>query len=238
MFLIGVKYVNKVTKIISVVIIFMISLLLLLFMDFYEASSYLKFKNFQIENMSIKYDSNNENSADIVNTIQLIARKHNVILMKSNVDGKKENATKVYVSLENIEELYQLLEKNFQIKTMNAEKNNSSFISTFDQNSSNQIGLIKDLFGDHFYTYYLMDEMIEKNDSLFGNYTILYTDFQDYSNFINEMNELLGYNTYSSAFSSNIHNYILILIIGSSIFLLLFYFIFQVYEYYNHSKKL
>ena len=229
---------KQMTKIISIIILFTISSLTFLFMDFYEASYYLKLKDFQIENMSIKYDGEDNSFSEVINEIQTIAEKHNVILIKSNVDNIKENSIKVYISAKNIDELCELLSKNFKVDILDNEKNDNSFISTFNHENNDQIGIIDDLFEDHFYTYYLMDTMIEKNDGLFGNYSILYTDFQNYSNFMNEINELLGYNTYSTSFSNNVQNYIAILLAGSLIFLLLFYFIFQVYEYYNNSKKI
>lgn len=229
---------GKIAKIIPIIMIVTISIFFLLLINFKEANRYLNFKDFDVETMSIKYDSNNKTLIDSVKVLQSVARENNIILAKSNVDSKKENAQNVYLSLDTIDELTEFLDKNFKITNINNEKNNDNFISTYNQKSDKQIGIINDLFGDHFYTYYLMNQVIEKNDNLFGNYFIYYKDFQDYSNFVNEVNELLGYDTYSYAFSNNIENYIVILIVGCLLFLLLFYFIFQIYEYNNNSKKI
>lgn len=229
---------KKTSKIISILMIVAISLLFLLFIDFKEASTYLKFKNFDVTTMAIKYDSDNQVLVDSILEIKAIAKKNNIILAKSNVDSKKENAQNVYLSLDNIDELSEFLNKNFSIESINNEKNDASFISTYNQNSDEQIGIINDLFIDHFYTYYLLDQIVEKNDSIFGNYFIYYQDFQDYSNFINEVNELLGYDTYSYGYFDNVENYIAILIVSCLVFLLLFYFIFQIYDYNNDSKKI
>lgn len=228
---------KKVTKIIPIITILVISVLVLLFLDFNEANSYMNLKGFNMETISIKCDDGS-NLADIVNNVQEIARKNNVILVKTTVDYKKENGVNVYLSLENIDELNKLLNKKFNVKATNNEITKSSFLSTYNQNSDNQIGIINDLFGDHFYTYYLMDVMIENNYSLFGNYSILYDDFQNYSNFMNEVNNLLGYDTYAIGYYNSIDNYILILIVVSLLLMLLFYFVFQVYDYYNSSKKI
>lgn len=229
---------EKMTKAIFCIILLVISILSLLFIDFQEASVYLKFRNFDRESMSIKYDNNSDNLSEIVRTIQIIARKHNIVLAKTTIDNKKNNGVNVYLSLSTIEELNDLMKKNFKIKPVKNDKSEISFFSTYNQNSENQIGIINDIFGDHFYTYYLMDQMIEKNESLFGNYFIFYTDFQDYSNFTNEVNELLGYDTYSLTIYSSTQKYILALMIGCIAFLIIFYFIFQIYEYYNNSKKI
>lgn len=228
---------KKVIKIIPIITILVISVLTLLFLDFNEANSYLKLKKFSIETMSIKYDDG-VNLIETINKIQDIARKNNIILAKSTVDYKKENGVNIYLSLENIDELNELLKDKFSVKAINNMKTNNSFISTYNQDIDKQIGIINDLFGDHFYTYYLMDTMIDNGDSLFGSYSILYNNFQNYSNFMNEVNNLLGYDSYSIGYYNSIDNYILMLIVGSLLFMMLFYFIFQVYDYYNNSKKI
>lgn len=102
---------KKVTKIIPIITILVISVLVLLFLDFNEANSYMNLKGFNMETISIKCDDGS-NLADIVNNVQEIARKNNVILVKTTVDYKKENGVNVYLSLENIDELNKLLNKN------------------------------------------------------------------------------------------------------------------------------
>jgi hypothetical protein len=229
---------KKIAKIIPIVIILTISILFLIFINFKEANEYLKFKNYKRETMSIKYDSNNDSLLDNIRNIQSIARKNNVILLKVNVDNKNNNNTNLYLSLENITELKTLLSKNFDINLIDNKMDENSFFSTFDHHDNSQVGIIKDLFGDNLYTYYLMDRMFENNDCLFGNYYILYTDFQDYSNFMNDVKNLIGYDVYSMSLSTNIEEFIAVLLIGSLIFLLIFYFIFQIFDYNNNAKKI
>lgn len=229
---------KKLTIIVPIVTIIVISVLGILYIDFNESNAYLKFKNYDIETINIHYDNNIENAVDIVKNLQYIAKQHNIILTKSNIDNKKKNGVNVYISLNSIDDLSQFLNKNFKIKTFKNKRSETGFFSTYNQNSEHQMGIIKDLLEDHYYTYYLMDQLIEKDGSLFGNYSVLYTDFNDYSNFISEANKLVGYNTYSISLSTNIDKYISIAIIGSFFVLLLFYFVFQVYEYYNNSKKI
>lgn len=229
---------KKLTIIVPIVTIIVISVLGILYIDFNESNAYLKFKNYDIETINIHYDNNIENAVDIVKNLQYIAKQHNIILTKSNIDNKKKNDVNVYISLNSIDDLSQFLNKNFKIKTFKKQRSENGFFSTYNQNSEHQMGIIKDLLEDHYYTYYLMDQLIEKDDSLFGNYSVLYTDFNDYSNFISEVNKLVGYNTYSISLSTNIDKYIASAIIGSFFVLLLFYFVFQVYEYYNNSKKI
>lgn len=78
------------TIIIPIITILIISVLVLLYIDFKESGTYLKFKNFDVETMAIRYDSDAENTVEIVKNIQLIARENNIILAKVNVDGKKK----------------------------------------------------------------------------------------------------------------------------------------------------
>ena len=228
---------KKITKIIPVVVLIIVSLLLLFYMDFSESHKYSRFTGFDIEAFSIKYEEG-QNTTEIVEVIQSLAKKHNVIVGKNNVDFKNKNAYNMYLSLDNIDELKEFLKNHFQIKLLDNESSSESFISTYDQNDENQIGIINDLLGDNFYSYYLMDEMVAKNDSLVGIYYVFFKDFSNFSNFINELDDLLGYDTYTSSNFNNIANDILVLIIGCILALLLFYFIFQVYEYYNNSKKI
>lgn len=229
---------KKMTKIISIIILIIISLLSILYLNFKESSEYVKFNNYERETMSIKYNNDNVNLIDNVKNIQLLAKKNNVIIAKSNVDNNNEKQTNVYLSFETIDELYNFLNETFNIKVLDNDKTKESFISTFRHNNNNQIGIINDLCGDHFYTYYLMDKMIEENDSLFGNYYIFYDDFQNYSNFVTEVNDLIGYDTHSLSFSTGIEKYLIVLIASSLAFLLLFYFVFQIYDYNNNSKKI
>lgn len=228
---------RKVATIISVIMMFLISALTILFMDFYESSFYTRLKGYDVKTMSIDYNSN----IDIVNItkeIENISEKYNIILLKYNNDYKNKNATNIYISVAQIDTLETLLSKNFKIKKINGERDNLSFISTFKHENPRQIGIINDLLIPNLYTYYTMDAMFENKDNLFGDYVILYTDFSCYSNFINEVSELLGYNPNFISFSSNIQSYIAMITFGCLLFLMLFYFIFQVYDYYNNSKKI
>ena len=229
---------KKITKIIPVILILIISILLLLYFNFKEASKYLKIENYQVESMSLNYEKSSENINEIVQHMQSLAKKNNVILVKSNIDFERKNGYKVYLSLENINELKLLLQKSFKIDYFNKKGTSSSFIATYETSDKNQIGIIKDLFADHYYSYYLMNEMLDNNDSLYGNYEILYKNFEDYSNFIYEVNELVGYDTQAIMLTSSLDRLIIMLMIGSIIFLFIFYFIFQIYEYYNNSKKI
>lgn len=230
---------KKITKILPIIMVVLITALMLIYIDYKEASVYLKFNNFERETISIEYDNNNINLVNNVKKIQNLAKENNVILLKSNVSNEKEKALNIYLSVDSIDELYTLLNENFKIKKLNSVENkDSNFISTYVQNNDNQIGIINDLFGDQYYTYYLMNQMYETNDNTFGEYFVFYKDFQDYSNFMNELNELMGADMHSISISNGIQGYIGVLIIGSFVFLSLFYFIFQIYDYNNNSKKI
>lgn len=236
-----VKEVNsmkKITKIIPIISMIVMSILILIYLDFNESKRYLKFKNYNVETISIHYDENTENFKETIQNIFSIAKKNNIILAKSNVDHKVKNGNSVYILLDDLEQLKKLLGDNFKIDYFNNEMTSKGFISTYKNSEENQIGLIKDLFGDHFYSYYLMDQIFENKDSLVGTYHVFYKDFQDYSNFINSVNEFVGYDVHSVLLYSTIQRDIFILIVGSFIFLFLFYFIFQVYECYNNSNKI
>ena len=229
---------KKITKIIPIVMLITISSLILFFINYKEASDYLNFENLSKETMNIKYNNDNNNLAINLKEIQKIAKENKVIIVKTNIDNNKKNGLNVYVSLDNINDLYKLLEKNFNLTKLSDNLTEKSFFSTFNHKDKNQIGLINDLFGDNYYTYYLMNEMISSNQSLFGNYYIFYEDFNNYSNFINDVNNYIGYDTNSLSLSTNIESYIIVLIVASISFLLLFYFIFQIFEYNNNAKKI
>ena len=145
---------KKITKIIPVILILIISILLLLYFNFKEASKYLKIENYQVESMSLNYEKSSENINEIVQHMQSLAKKNNVILVKSNIDFERKNGYKVYLSLENINELKLLLQKSFKIDYFNKKGTSSSFIATYETSDKNQIGIIKDLFADHYYSYY------------------------------------------------------------------------------------
>ena len=229
---------KKVAVIIPIIMIFLITILTFVYLNFKEASTYLKFNNYERDTIAINYDSNNDNLIKSIKEIVSLAKKNNVILIKNNVDNKKNKGSKLYISLDSIEELKKVLNDNFSIRIINNYNDIDGFFSTYNQNDDKQVGIINDLFGDHYYTYYLMNQLFEKNDNMFGNYLVLYDDLQNYNNFMNDINDLMGKDMRSMSISNGIQKYVGIIIIGSLIFLSLFYFIFQIYIYNSNSKKI
>lgn len=229
---------KKMTKIIPVLSIVIISLLVLVYLDFKEASKYLKIDQYKREMMTLRYEDCADNVVTIVNQMQELAKKHHVILGKTLLDSDKKQGQKVYLSLDTMEELKQFLKKNFKTEFYHQKATSNSFIATYQSDDQNQIGMIKDLFGDHAYRYYLMNQIKEDKSSLLGHYYIFYQNDQDYEQFVSEVNSLVGSDTKSDVFFTDTGNAAIVVIIGCLIFLLLFYFIFQVYEYYNHSQKI
>ena len=231
---------KRLVRFIPIFTFIVITALTIFFLDFKEANEYISFSKFESEYFTIRYEEDRDISRQTVKYIQDLANKHHIIVLKSNLDYKKKNGNNVYLSLKNGEELIAILQDNFSVKLNQNNIKDHSFISTYQHNNENQIGYIRDLMGDHYYTYYLMDELIDSNSGLHGRYTVLYKNYEDYSRFILELNETLGYDTSSDAIylSSNFIKYIGFAIIGSLVFLLLFYFIFQIYAYYNQSKKI
>ena len=229
---------KKVALIIPIIMIVLITILTFVYLNFKEASTYLKFNNYERDTIAINYDSNNDNLIKSIKEIVSLAKKNNVILIKNNVDNKKNKGSKLYISLDSIEELKKVLNDNFSIRIINNYNDIDGFFSTYNQNDDKQVGIINDLFGDHYYTYYLMNQLFEKNDNMFGNYLVLYDDLQNYNNFMNDINDLMGKDMRSMSISNGIQKYVGIIIIGSLIFLSLFYFIFQIYIYNSNSKKI
>ncbi len=225
---------KNITKIIPIIMIIIITVLTLIYFDFTEAKNYTNFKDYNINTINIQYNSDNELLKNQIKYIQTVAKENNVILLKENADFTKDNASNIYLSLTN-EQLTEILIKNFDIKITNS---NNNYYATYEKNDINQSGIIKDLFENHYFTYNTIDEMLKNNDNISGNYKILYKDYNDYSSFINEVNNTLGYNTYTGTYETGIENYIIIFMVLIFIFLIIFYFIFQVYEYNNNSKKI
>lgn len=231
---------KKIVIFIPVFTFIVMTILTIFFFDFKEAEQYISFPKFESDYFTIRYETDRDIAKQTVKYIQDLADKHHVIILKSNLDYKKKNGNNVYLSLKNIDELITVLQDNFNVNLNLNSIHNNSFISTYEHNNENQVGYIHDLMNDHYYTYYLMEDLIDSNLGLHGRYTVLYENYEDYSNFTLELNESLGYNTSSGAIylSSNFSKYIICVIIGSLLFLTFFHFIFQIYAYYNQSKKI
>ena len=229
---------SKITKIISIVSILVVNFLFLIYIEEYESKKYTTLNGYNIESISITYNDDRSVARDNLKQIVTLANKNNVILQKVNVNSSDVSKWNVYISAENINQLISLLKNNFKINLTKNDYNNKSFISTYIQQDSNQIGKINDFLNNDYYNYYLIDKLIDDGNNVHGTYFVFYKDWKDYSNFLNQANEFLGYDTKANIFTDSLEMNVLFVMFVSLTFLLLFYFIFQMYEYYSKSKKI
>src|SRR5574344_2169896 len=142
---------KRINKILNVLILLIVTILLLLYFELKQDNKYLSLEN--NETFDVKY-SEDYNRSDMLDMLENLASKHNVVLGKSKFNSKDRN----------------------------------------------QCGLIKDLFNNTKYNYYSFNDLKQNNDSIFGSYFLYYKDYSDLQNFQDELNSLLGYNSYSNSY--------------------------------------
>src|SRR5574344_377100 len=219
---------KRINKILNVLILLIVTILLLLYFELKQDN---KFLSLEIkETFDVKY-SEDSNRSDMLDMLENLASKHNVVLGKSKFNSKYRN---IYLSLKN-ENIKEYLNNYFDIKEV--RDSNKCYVSTYI-NDSNQCGLIKDLFNNTKYNYYSFNNLKQNNDSIFGSYFLYYKDYSDLQNFQDELNSLLGYNSYSNSYIGDTSNYVLIVILLIIVILSIFNFVFQLYYSYKKLYKI
>lgn len=229
---------KTIAKLLPMVSLLIISLLSIAFLEFKGSSDYLNFKGYQKDFITIKHHDGMEMNGAVLDQMISLAHKHNVILAKRNISNQNSKVKDVYISFDSVEELKSFLEKHFNIKYQNKDMVASSFISTYNHYDQNQIGLIPDLLENTYYNYYTFDVLKENHGNLYESYIVYYKNRNDYEQYKNEIVKLTGYEDIGSFSMIEISNTVFIIMAFSIFILMLFYFIFQIYDAYYQAKKI
>lgn len=230
---------KKITKIIPIFCILIATILSIIFLDIQESRKYFQFQNYEKDFISIKYSDSVKIDNKMLENILSLAEKHDVILEKSNISQDDENITNIYLSLKNQEELINFINKSLKVENLSTKAEDSkAYVSTYDHNDKNQIGLIPDFLKNNYYNYYTFDNLLENNGNLYGEYVVYYKNYNDFDQFTSDVEKIVAQDLKSYSTFNNSQQYILIAIIASVVILMLFYFIFQIYESYYNSKKI
>lgn len=230
---------KKITKILPIFCILVTTILSIFFLDVNESKKYFQFNDYNHDFVSIKYNENIKINNDMIKQVLVLAKKNNVILEKSNISNTENNVKNNYLSLDTKEELLKFISKTFNLKkTNNVSDDNNAFIATYKQDNDNQIAIISDFLSNNLYNYYTFNNLFVNDGNLYGEYIVHYTNYDDFNKFSNELENLLQQDVHSYSNFSNSQQYIAILLVGSIIIIMLFYFIFQIYEIYYSSKDI
>lgn len=230
---------KKITKIIPIFCILVITVLSIVFLDVNESKKYFQFEGYSQEFVSIKYNENIKIDNDIIKKVILLAKENNVILEKSNISNTENNVKNIYLSFDTKEQLLQFMSRTFNIiPKNNSSDDNNAFISTYHQDNNNQIAVIPDFLNNNLYNYYLFNNLFENNGNLYGEYIVHYTNYTDFNNFSKQISNLLQQDVHSYAKFNSFQQYLAFILVGSISIIMLFYFIFQIYEIYYASKDI
>ncbi|MDD2409970.1 MAG: hypothetical protein PHD03_04570 [Bacilli bacterium] len=226
-------------KIIPVIMMLVTTFLSIFFLDVNQSRKYLQIDSYEKKFIRIDYNENIKIDGSIIDEILQLAKANNVIIQKANFSNIDSNVRNVYFSFDKPEELYKFIGDNFRLKQFNSDMiNNNAFISTYYHNDDNQIAIIPDLLKNDYYNYYKFDKLISDGGNLYGEYLVYYKNYSDFDKFSNGVKNLLGQDIVSFSIFNNLYKYIIIIIFGSVSILMLFYFIFQIYETYYKSQQI
>lgn len=228
---------KKVTIIVPIILMLIVTALMIFFIDKEQSKNYLRLDSYEKESIMVNYNETIIIDNNIIIKMLQIANKNNVIIQKTNFSSTESNIVNSYFSFDSIEEICNFMKKDLNLeKLKNNQENAESFISTYNHDSKNQIAIIKDILENDKYNYYVFEKLLNENGNLFGEYVVYYNKYQDFDNFSNELKQLLGQDLKTDSYYNNIQKYIPVIILGAIIILLIFYFIFEIYEIYYKSN--
>lgn len=226
-----------ITKLIPIVTVFVATFLIVFLLDTHQAKKYIQFSSYQQGHVRIEYQEHKHLDTSTIKKILKLAKNHHMLLQKVNYDNDSADIRNIYLSLDTPQELYEFLNKQFSLKEVrNHSHTSQSFISTYHHNNDNQMALIPDFLENHHYNYYLFDQLLVNQENIYGEYIVYYHNNDDFDTFYSELQEIVGKQTNSYLQYQNLQSYIVITIFISIFVLMLFYFIFQIYEVYDRSE--
>jgi hypothetical protein len=230
---------KKITTIIPIITILVAIVLSIFFLDFNQSKRYLQFNSYKKEFIAINYNEDRTLDSLVIDKILQLAEDNGVIIQKMNFSHNQPDVRNIYISFETTEELYKFIGENLRLKRLNDYTNkNDGFISTYQHNDKNQIAIIPDLMENNYYNYYTFDKLLSDGDNLYGEYIVYYKGNNDFAKFSSDVSELLGQDISSNSHFNDLTKYTIIALLISVSIMLLFYFIFQIYDTYYKSQKI
>ena len=223
---------HKISKIVPILCIIVITILMIVFLDLSGSRKYIQLKDYNIDYFYISYDSHL--TTDSLLEIKRIAEENNVVFGKNIIEGKKR---KIYLSVDNSEELLNFMDKIFNLKVTKLSEN--GFISTKKTLEQNQIAYIPDLLNNDDYNYYSFSNYLNSDNQIFGSYIIYCQQKNNCDDFKKAISDVIVQNNVDINIKfNNSQNYVLIVLLICSFILLNLYFIFQIFDTYKNSKKI
>lgn len=227
-----------VTKIIPVVCILVATIISIIFLDFSQSKEYLNLSGYQRDSIRINYSDDIIINDKTMQKVLDLAKKNDVILAKSNISSNESSVKNVYVSLDSIKQIEKNINKKFNVVSLNNKITDSSYISTYDHKSKEQSFLIKDFLENDKYNYYTFSNLIKDDGNFYGEYLVFYKNYDSFVNFSNQIKQFVGDDIATSLSISDLQSETIILLVFSVIVIMVFYFIFEVYDTYYNSKKI
>lgn len=226
------------TKIIPIFCILVATVISIVFLDFNQSKDYLVFSGYDRNSVRINYNDGVSVTNETMTRILELAKENNVILAKSNVSSTDSSIRNIYVTEDNVEQIKELINKKFKVDKLNDSSNDLSFISTYNHNNKNQAFIIRDLLNNNKYNFYTFSTLLNEQGNYYGEYLVYYKDNNDFVNFSNNLKLIVGEDITSGLSTNNLQGKIIILLVCAIFVIMIFYFIFEVYDTYYNSKKI
>lgn len=88
------------------------------------------------------------------------------------------------------------------------------------------------------YNFYTFSTLLNEQGNYYGEYLVYYKDNNDFVNFSNNLKLIVGEDIISGLSTNNLQGEIIILLVCAIFVIMVFYFIFEVYDTYYNSKKI
>ena len=229
------KYVTRIIPILCILVAIIISIL---FLNFSQSSQYLNFFGYSRDSIRINYSDDIVINDKSMKEVAKLAQDNKVVLAKSNISGKDGSIKNVYVSLDNINKIKKIISKKFKVVSLNKKITDDSFISTYNHQDSKQVFLIKDFLENDKYNFYTFSTLINEKGNYYGEYLVYYKNYDDFVNFSNQIKKIVGKDISTSLSITDLQTETFILLVFSIIFIMIFYFVFEIYDTYYNSKKI
>lgn len=235
---------KRFVKVFPFIILAIILILIIIFCDLFQSNKYIKFQNYEYQQVSFDINNTNINEEQMYD-IFISAEKNNILLAKWTNDKENQNIQNIYFSFRDCHKLQDFIKNNYDAEIYEIADNSAyCYASTNNKNDTNKIAKINDLLNNQYYNYYIIDNLIEQKSYIFGNYIAYYQNESSFNNFLIDVSNILNIDDYnnivvedSGIFSKN-YEVVAIILIIVIITESLFYFIFQIFNCYQKSKNI
>lgn len=233
---------NKLARWISIIGLVFCTLLTVHILDLKSKDAYLDIEGYEVVGISFNNDLNL--SYDKLEEIVNAARQNHIVLAKLK-ESRLDDNTDVYLSSAVGNETISFLShsKNVNLRNRNCKSESACYITTENTKDKNVYGDIKDFLANNTYHYYSLERLIDKQQYIFGDYAVYYTDYKDYELFVAKTANILnvtreGIENPFYQVSKSSTNYFIFILGFLFLLQLIFHFIFQVFSMYNQSRKI